>query len=396
MWWLNSKKRIYLDYASATPVCAEALAAVVRGYDMCGNPGSIHAEGVAAKRLLQESRERIARELAVKARQIIFTSGATEGNNIAILGLARALELKGVFVGTHWIVSSIEHDSVLECFSEIERQGGEVTHVDPDARGIVSAEAVARALRPHTRLVSISWANNEIGIVQPLREIARAIRVYEEEHTCTILLHTDAGQAPLYLSPQVHTLGVDMAVFGSGKLYGPRGIGCLYVDNRVELAPLSFGGSQERGLRAGTENPALAAGFAEALMLAGRERQSEAKWIKVLRDYLASAILARMPETVINGSLDHALPHMLNVSLLGIDTEYLTLALDAAGVSVATKSACRETGEKRSHVVDALTSDEWRAAHTLRFSLGRGTSASDIERTDAALATALASYRKML
>ena len=375
------KKRIYLDYASATPVHQNAQRAFDDASRMFANPGAIHAEGVAAKRALTEARESLARHLGCKARELIFTSGLTEANNIALIGLARGLELrKRSLADTNWIVSSIEHSSVLECFAEIERMGGTVSYVEPDAKGIVRAESVVALLRPATVLVSVGWGNNEIGTVQPLAAIARALRAYEREHQVHILLHSDAGQSPLYRSPQVRSLGVDMLALGSGKLYGPRGIGCLYMDNRASLSATVFGGGQERGLRSGTEDVALAAGFAVAFDEISVERDAEEKRLRILRDNFAREIVARISGTVVNGDLKHALPHMLNISIPGERTgEYLVLALDHAGLALSTKSACRE-GEASSHVVAALGGEPWRAANTLRFSLGRGTTEAELKR----------------
>jgi len=373
---------IYLDYASATPVHPKALQALNKTIHMFANPGGLHAEAVAAKRVLDDARERIAAHLGCKAREIIFTSGLTEANNIALIGLARSLELqKRSLKDTHWIVSSIEHSSVLECFSEIERMGGTISHVEPDAKGIVRAERVAELLKPTTVAVSVGWGNNEIGTVQPLSAIALVLRAHEKKYNTSVILHSDAGQAPLYRSPQVHSLGVDLFSLGSGKLYGPRGIGALYVSNKVSLAPIIFGGGQERGLRSGTEDVALAAGFAAAFDVITIEREAEAKRLQKLRDDFASEIVAHIPSVVINSDLKHTLPHMLNVSIPGERTgEYLALQLDHAGISLSTKSACDE-GNKASHVVAALGGPEWRAINTLRFSLGRNTSASELKKT---------------
>ncbi|MDO8576467.1 MAG: aminotransferase class V-fold PLP-dependent enzyme, partial [bacterium] len=353
------------------------------------------------------ARESLARHLGCKARELIFVSGLTEANNIALIGFARGLELrKRSLTGTHWIVSSIEHSSVLECFAEIERMGGTVSHVEPDAKGIVRAGSVAALLRPATVLVSVGWGNNEIGTVQPLAAIARAIRHYDKTTSLTcghksdlsgIIFHSDAGQAPLYRSPQVHSLGVDMLALGSGKLYGPRGIGCLYVNNRTSLSATIFGGGQERGLRSGTEDVALAAGFAAAFDEITTEREAEAKRLRILRDNFAASLRqgfggqARDLGIVINGDLKHCLPHMLNISVPGERSgEYLVHALDHAGLALSTKSACRE-GEALSHVVLALgegksasssvaLAKEERAANTLRFSLGRGTTETELKR----------------
>ena len=226
---------------------------------LVGNPGAIHAEGVAAMRVLKESREKIALHLGVKAREIIFTSGLTESDNLAILGYARALErVRRTLVDTRWIVSAIEHDSVLESFGEIERLGGTVVHISPDERGLFSPEQISRELTEDTVFVSIGWANNEIGVMQPLSKIVRVIRAYEKEHGTTTAVHTDAGQAPLYVPTVLHSLDVDLVSMSAAKLYGPHGVGLLYVNPRISIAKITFGGHQERSLRAGTENVALA------------------------------------------------------------------------------------------------------------------------------------------
>ncbi len=358
---------------------------MLRAEKMSGNPGSVHREGVAAMQSLISSRERIAAELGCKSREIIFTSGLTEANNLAILGFAQALDRAGKeLVGTHWIVSAIEHQSVLACFAELERLGARVTHLDPDPKGRISAEAVTRALRKETIYISIGWANSEIGFVQSLSEIAHAIRAHEKKHDTTVIFHSDAGQGPLYRAPKVATLGVDLFSLGSGKLYGPRGIGTLFVGKRAVLAALTLGGAQERGVRAGTEPVALAAGFAEAMVRAGGERAAEAKRLQKLRDDFVSGISAHVQGAIINGDLKRALPHMLNISIPRIQSEYFVLALDRAGIALSTKAACSEGDARESHVVAALEirpprrENAWRAQNTLRFSFGKQTTASDM------------------
>lgn len=342
------------------------------------NPGGIHREGVAAKAALEEARKGIARELGAKPGQIIFTSGLTESNNLAILGLARRLEMSGIALnGTHWITTSIEHSSVLETFAEVERRGGVVTHLEPDERGIISPETLQRALRPETVCVSVGWGNNEIGVVQELSELARVIRAHAVR--TPVLFHSDAGQAPLYRSPHVHTLGVDMMSFGAGKLYGPRSSGALYVGDVSRLAPIIVGGNQEKGLRAGTEDVVPAVGFAAAFKIAARDRVPESRRLSKLRDELADSLIERISGLVINGSRVHALPHMLNVSIPDINAEYMALALDREGVALSTRSACN-ANEARSHVIAALGGPAWRAANTLRISLGRATTARDMRR----------------
>lgn len=342
------------------------------------NPGAIHREAVAAKALLEESRKDIAYELGAKSGQIIFTSGLTESNNLAILGLARRLEMLGTpLPDTHWITTAIEHSSVLEAFAEVERRGGTVTHIEPDERGLISPEALQRALRPNTVFVSIGWGNNEIGVVQELSQLARVIHAHPSQ--TPVVFHSDAGQAPLYLSAHVHTLGVDACSLGAGKLYGPRSSGALYVADTSRFAPVIVGGNQEKGLRAGTEDVVPAVGFAQALKIATRDRASESKRLVQLRDGLAGALAERIPGLMVNGSLAHALPHMLNISIPDINAEYMVLALDRQGIALSTRSACN-ANEARSHVVAALGGPAWRARNTLRISLGRATSARDVRR----------------
>ena len=390
------KQRIYLDYASATPVRTEARRAYDEASELAGNAGTIHSEGVAAANSLRESRESIASELGCKAREVIFTAGLTEANNLAILGFARALEIAGRDLKeTHWVVSSIEHPSVLECFGEVERKGGAITFVEPEPNGRIAPEKLERALQPNTVFVSIGWANSEIGTIQKLRALASVIHDHpvretspsngagEKKQRGKIIFHSDAGQAPLYLAPNVHTLDVDLLSIGSGKLYGPRGIGALYVGRRADIAPVIIGGAQERGLRAGTEAPALAAGFAASLAALADERRNESQRVEKLRDTLADRLKKEIPGIVVNGDLKHSLPHMLNISIPDISSEYLILALDLAGISLSTKAACSEGEVGASHVVAALISDtekkDWRSQNTLRFSLGRETKMKDVE-----------------
>lgn len=391
---LFGTRRIYLDYASATPLDPSAARETARAAQVIGNPGAIHAEGLEAFAELERAREKVGHELGCKSREIVFVSGGTEANNLALLGLARKIELRSDLNGTqgrtlentHWVVSLIEHPSVLECFAEIERLGGNVSHVAPDSRGIISPEAVKRHLKKETVCVSVGWANNEIGTVQPLSQIARVIRAHERAQKTKVAFHSDAGQGSLYLGTTVHSLGVDMFTLDSAKLYGPRGIGVLYLNNTVELSPISMGGAQERRLRPGTENVALAAGFAEALAQRAALRDAEGKRVRALRDSFADLLAKELPEMVVNGDLKLSLPHMLNVSLPKIQSEYITLALDHAGIAISTKSACREGQERRSHVVEALVPpalsevEGWRAENTLRISLGDETQKKDLQR----------------
>ena len=389
-------RRIYLDHASAPPVRGEALKAMRSAERFLGNPGAIHAEGAAAKKALEDARARVALVLGAKARELVFTSGLTEANNLGVLGYARGLErIRRSLADTHWIVSAIEHDSVLSSFGEIERMGGKVSYAHPKEDGIIALSEIERLLKPETVFVSIGWANNEIGTIQPLSKIARVLRAYESAHKTAIAFHADAGQGPIYLPTVVHSLGVDLLSLGANKLYGPHGIGALFVGSRPALgniAPLLLGGGQERGLRAGTESVALALGFAEAFECVACERESEAKRLRELRDMLAQELSARIPGLVVNGDLKHVLPHMLNISIPNISSEYIVLALDRAGIAISTKSACRES-EEASHVVAALGGEEWRARNTLRISLGKNTQKSDIPRVAHELVRVVEAYQ---
>ncbi len=263
--------------------------------------------------------------------------------------------------------------------------------MQPNGKGIITPQAVAALLKPSTVFVSIGWANNELGVIQPLSKITQTIRSYEqnkrsltsleEEKTDffsrSILIHSDGGQASLYEPSVVHSLGVDLLSLSASKLYGPHGVGCLYISNTADLAGVVVGGDQERGLRAGTENVALAVGFATAFELIAKERHQESSRLKKLRDELATRLEKQISGLLINGDLNYALAHMLNISIPNINSEYLCLSLDHAGFAVSTKSACNE-GEKDSHVVAALGGEKWRAENTLRISLGRATKANDV------------------
>lgn len=348
---------------------------------LVGNPGSIHDEGVRAARSLLNSRAQIAAQLGCKPREIILTSGITESNNLAILGSFKKVVLGGeTSKYTHWITTSIEHASVLSCFEHIKELGGMVSFVNPNSHGLISARAIKKELRKETVFVSVGWANNEIGVVQPLSEISRVIREHEKKQDSVVIFHSDAGQAPLYLSAQAHSLGVDLLSVGAAKLYGPHGIGALFRNDRAELAPVILGGGQENGLRSGTENVALVAGFAKAFEGVARERDSESKRLAQLRDQLFSGLVAGIPGLIINGDIKHSLPHMLNISVPKVQGEYFVLSLDMAGIFISTKSACGEGTEKISHVVAALGGEAWRAENSLRFSLGRDTTESGIRR----------------
>jgi cysteine desulfurase len=368
------QKRIYLDHAAATPQ-DKRMAEIMRetGVEVYGNPGSLHKEGVAAKKILEKARRTIADILHAHSDEIIFTSGGTEANNLAIFGAVTVPEK------AHLIISGIEHPSVLECARELERLGAEVVSLPVSSDGIVSPKSVKDALRQNTILVSIMYANNEIGTIQSIGEIAKIIRRHNKAGGNT-LFHTDACQAMNYLDMNVLKLGVDMMTINASKIYGPKGIGALFVKRGVKLAPRIFGGGQEGGIRSGTENVPVIAGFAEAMKIAEKMKEKESARLAKLRDFFIHEVLTKIPDTALNGSASERLPNNANVSFFGADAEGIVILLDARGIAASTGSACANINRegKVSHAVLALDGDRIRAAGAVRFTLGRSTKKGDI------------------
>jgi cysteine desulfurase len=390
MFW--NKKRLYLDYAAATPISKGALKAQKKASELFANPSAIHKDGVDAKASLEDSRKKIASTLGCRAREVVFTSGGTESNNLAIIGFARALENSGTQLSkTHWITSGIEHPSVLECFKELEKLGAEVSYLSVNEEGIIKPDVLKNELKENTVFVSIGWANSEIGVVQPLHALSKTLR----DENKKIIFHSDAGQAPLYFTSIVHGLGVDLLTLDSGKLYGPRGIGALYKKNSANISPILFGGSQEQGLRPGSENVSLAAGFAKSVQEIKEKRKIEAGRLSKIRSFFIEEVERNIDGALINGSKKSILPNVVNVSIPNISSEYIALALDHAGISISTKSSCLESEEDKSHVVKALTSENWRAKNTLRFSFGNETSMGDVEVAIRELIGAIERYRRL-
>ncbi len=370
------KQRIYLDHAASTPLDKKVLKIQGEALEKYGNPSSIHQEGVWAKKMLAEARKDIADILHAQSDEIIFTGGGTEANNLAIFG-AIAEPKK-----SHLIVSAIEHPSVLECARELERRGAEVTYLSVDSYGLVSPRSVKEALRENTVLVSVMYANNEIGTVQPIAEIAKVIREHNRAGGKT-LFHTDACQATNYLDMNVLKLGVDLMTINASKIYGPKGVGALFVKRGAALAPIIFGGGQERGMRSGTENIPLIVGFAEAMKIAESMKEKESSRLTNLRDFFVSEIRKKIPNVVLNGSAEKRLPNNVNISFLGIDAEEMVINLDARGIACSTKSACANISHdgQVSHVLEAIGADTERSRSAVRFTLGRGTKKSDIQYT---------------
>ncbi|KKW32780.1 MAG: Cysteine desulfurase [Candidatus Uhrbacteria bacterium GW2011_GWA2_52_8d] len=372
------KREVYLDHAATTPMHPAVREAMLPYLgEKFGNPSSFHGVGKIVKDDVDHARERIARVLNVRADEILFTSGGTESDNLAILGYARMNQSQG----KHLITTSIEHHAVLETMMHLEKKEGfEVTYLVPDRDGLVTVEQVEGTLREDTILVSVMYANNEIGTIEPIAQIGNMIQKWREAHKRPALrFHTDACQTPEYLDLDVEKLHVDMLTLNGSKMYGPKGIGLLYVKRGIKLEPLQFGGSQERALRPGTENIAGIIGMATALELAQGDRESETQRLIPLRDRLIEGIRSSIPKTRLNGHTSERLPNNVNISIMDIEGEALILYLDAHGVYASTGSACTSASLDPSHVILALGLPYEVAHGSLRLTLGRSTTQEDID-----------------
>lgn len=364
--------KIYLDYAATTPVRHEVLEAMLPFFsEKFGNPGSVNSFGMEALDAVDEARISIAKILNAKINEIIFTSSGTESINLAIKGVARANKSKG----KHIITSKIEHPAVLETCKSLEKEGFEITYLQPDKEGIVNADKVKEAIKKDTILVSIMYANNEIGSINPVSEIGKICKQNK------ILFHTDACQAAGALGIDVNTLNVDLMTINGSKIYAPKGIAFLYVRTGVKLEPIVHGGNQEFGIRSGTENVPGIIAIAKALQLAKAEMMSENKRLTILRDQLINGILTNIPDSKLNGSKTNRLPNNINVSIPGMEAETLLLLLDEKGVSASTGSACTSKALEPSHVLTALGLKESQAKSSIRFTLGKYTTQEEIKQT---------------
>ncbi len=368
-------RHVYLDHAATTaldPRVCEAMLPYL-GH-ACGNPSSFHSIGKQAKDAVDLARERIGKLLGARADEILFTSGGTESDNLAILGCARANKEKG----KHLITTMIEHQAVLESIMHLEKKEGfEVTYVSVDRDGLVDPEAIEAAIRPDTILVSVMAANNEIGTLEPIAEIGNMIQKKRGASAFPVF-HTDACQASGVLDLNVQKLHVDLLTLNSSKIYGPKGAGVLYAKRGLKLQPLQFGGAQERGIRPGTENVAGIIGLAKAFEIAQAGREDETARLIPLRDRLIEGIL-RIPKTRLNGHKTRRLPNNVNVSIMDLEGEALLLYLDAQGVYASTGSACTSASLDPSHVILALGLPYEVAHGSMRFTLGRSTTQEDVD-----------------
>jgi cysteine desulfurase len=366
----REKVEIYFDNAATTPVREEVANKLSKYYsEIYGNPSSLHQTGQRAKRGLEVSRQKISGFLGCEAKELYFTGGGTESNNIAIRGASFSKRERG----RHIITSSIEHHAILNPCHTLEQDGFEVTYVPVTDAGIIDIEALRNSIRPDTILISIMLVNNELGAIQPISKVAEITRER------SILLHTDACQAVGKIPVNVDELGVDMLSLAAHKFYGPKGQGALYIRKGTVIKPLMYGGHQERIIRPGTENVPGIMGMAEAMMLANDELQEESTRLSSLRDHLEQGMKNRFSSVVFNGHREMRIPGISNMSFNNMDGEMLLLALDTFGISVSTGSACNAGSTEISHVLRAIGLDPELARGSLRFSLGRQNTASEVD-----------------
>lgn len=376
-------KPIYLDYAATTPVDPRVAAAMAPYLtERFGNASSVHSFGQEAREAVERARAQIAAALGAAPDEVVFTSGATEADNFALFGVAEALRERG----RHVVVSAVEHHAVLEPAHVLAARGFEVTVLPVDGAGRVDPDAVRRALRPDTILVSVMHANNEIGTIQPVAEIGRLTR---ERGVC---FHCDAAQTFGLLPIDVDALGVDLLALSAHKRYGPKGVGALYIRRGTPLVRFLHGGSQERNRRAGTLNVPAIVGFGEAVRIALAEREAEVARLRRLRDRLIAGLLA-LEGARLNGHPTERLPGNVNVSFRGADSESLLLALDLQGIAASSGSACTAGSLEPSHVLSAIGLAPEEAAGTLRFSLGRWTGEAEVDRVLEVMPAVLATVR---
>lgn len=379
---LNKKGiSVYLDNASSTPIDKGVSLTVTDALKKYfANPSSIHELGLSVRKSLEEARILVANILLAHQEEIIFTSSGTESNNLAILGFLRN------FNKPHILVSNIEHSSIIEICKYLEKnKQAEVTYLPVEENGIINPRKIQKGLRKNTVMVSIMYANNEIGTIQPIKEIAKSIRHFKKNHSQEIIFHTDATQAVNYLPINVEKLGIDMMTFNGSKIYGPKGVGVLFKRRYIKLSPVLHGGEQEDGLRPGTENVPNILGLARALDVVEKLKEKEYKRLTTLRDYffkkISNSKVLKSRNIVINGDLTERLPNNVNITIPNIPSDLLVIELGQRGVYVSAKSACKAGDGKASYVIKALNNKISELDGSIRFSLGRDTQKSDIDYT---------------
>ena len=371
-------KKIYLDYAATTPVDEKVLSEMMPYFSQkFGNSSSAHSFGTEALEAAEKARLQVADFLNCNQSEIIFTSGATESNNWAVNGIIKASQIKN----PHIITSSIEHHCVLNSFKAAEKNGAEASYLKVDKDGLVNVEDVRKAIKENTILISIMYANNEIGTIEPIAEIGELLKEVnlerEKSNLPQIYFHTDAVQAMNYLDCDVKKLGVDLLSLSGHKIYGPKGIGALYIKQGTKIKSIQYGGGHEFGKRAGTHNTPGIVGLGKAISLIPENRRKTEE-IKKLRDYLIDEILKNIPNSSLNGSREFRLPHNANISFSGVEGESLLMLLDQEGIFISTGSACSSASLDPSHVLIATKTSPELSHSSIRFTLGKETTREEI------------------
>lgn len=378
------KNRIYMDHSATTPVAPEVMQAMLPYFSyVFGNASSIHSFGRTAREALEESRERVSHLLNADPEEIVFTSGGTESDNLALRGIAR----KNRNQGRHIITTQIEHPAILETCRNLEKEGFSVTYLPVTREGLVEVNELEKAIRPDTILVSIMHANNEIGTLQPLEEIGKLAAERD------IYLHTDAVQSVGKVPVDVNALDVDLLSLSAHKLYGPKGVGALYVRRGTKIESISTGGGHEKGLRSGTENVPGIVGLAKAADLACEEMVAEGQRQTELRERLARLVLERVSDAWINGSMKKRLPGSLNFGFSFVEGESLLLYLDSKGIAVSTGSACSSHKLEPSHVLMALGIKPEECHGSLRITMGRSNTQQEVDYVSECIQEAVNKFR---
>jgi cysteine desulfurase len=384
-------RRIYLDHAATTPLDERVLSAMLPYLTThWGNPSSIYAEAQTARRGLDAARRTVAAVLGAKPNEVVFTSGGTEADNLALRGVAMAQRPRG---RDGIITTAIEHHAVLHQCDALAKEGFRVTYLPVDGEGMVDLEALTTALDDRTALVSVMYANNEVGTVEPVADVAHIVK-QRDPH---IMVHTDAVQAAGALDLNIDRLGVDLLSIAAHKIYGPKGVGALYIRTRTPFVPQMLGGSQERNRRAGTENVAGAVGLATALRLAADERATHNEALVALRDRLLDEVPRRIPDTLVTGARDRSrrLPNNASFAFKHLEGEAVLLQLDLQGIAASSGSACTTASLEPSHVLVAMGVPDAYLRGSLRLTLGTDNTPEDIERVLQVLPAAVARIRAL-
>ncbi len=386
-------EKIYLDNAATTQIDPEALEAMLPYLkEEYGNASSIYSLGQRGREAIDKAREQVAGFLNCQPSEIVFTGSATESDNLAIFGIVRAAQAKGI--KPHIITSQIEHHAVIESCEKLEKQGVEVTYLPVGREGVVKVEDVEKAIKENTILVSIMYANNEIGAIQPIAQIGALLKKMNQGRKQKIYFHTDAVQAVNYLPCDAQELGVDLFTLSAHKIYGPKGVGVLYIKQGTVIEPIILGGGHEWGIRSGTENVVGIVGLGAAIAEI-KKQQSQNVAISKLRDRLLDGIIERIPDIQINGSREFRLVNNINVSFKGAEGEALVIALDQEGIAASTGSACSSGSLDPSHVLLALGLSHQQAHGSLRLTLGKNTTEQEIDQALEVLPKVVERLRKV-